>query len=1801
MVYNFFMSTNNNVIETMIIEIVSDFTKSQKEAQEFLRKLTNTIKDGEGKISDSSIKSINSLQSSYAKSNAIIAKSLQSILESNTKTNNAILTNNTKTDNAIRFNNTKTSNSIVADAAKTNGKLSEIQARRVSEKQKTMMRVAQIEAATQSHIIKSSKSALNSMLVDSAKLASKRIDNAERTASKLQLIEARLQANLRAQAQRTANAQRSSGGGGGGGGLGLLGFGGSSNASYDRLMHVFGAIALSGKASAYAVASMVTQGQSLSSLMGIIAGYSVTLAANFEKSYYGISSFVGGGKEGLSMMRKLSELSLKTALGIQDARDQAQRLFALGFAKLEVPSVLKTVADAAAARGGGTEEINRITYALGQMKTKGKVMAEEMSQQLAELIPSWKYLAQKIGTDIPTAMKLVRKGAIDSSTGISALLEGMARDAAGFSEKTAGTLNRLTQDTRDTAILVLQDLGIRIANALDLTSALKSVKGFLSGMSEAINSSNQLKTPVWISDTLDSIKKLTSDGRAAFITMAALGAGAFFRLWGYAEKVFTGISKTAQASMMFVGNMSKVGAARMLFGFAVAGVAIYAVFKGISEHSKVAAGSIGTNLMIAFKVVTSALKIAANGWMLMFKGVAVAMDKFNLITEERKIKSKQIEMLKSELRNGDGTSMDYLIKHGLMKQTGFLSAGEVSYNGKGYVFTAKGNKQFEELAESSGAGSKLTKNLEELSGMADKATNSISEFEKAFKGELSSSEYKLSKNIDDFFKGLSGDLSGGAKGFLERFNSPIEAIEMPSNLVSSTPPIQEEETTSTETQNAFEKVLKTLTSQFNLKMISVGEYTQALEKLVAQQEALAKKVGPKDDRFNTYATNAESAKNLIPKIMEQTNNLFEDYIKSTRAKISELKTSGDLSGLVGLATKEGGLIDKIDFKNQRIKELQSQKNLTESSKKELSRLLSEVNSLNSIGNLIAGSVKNVIQSAMVNISELSDVTLEKMKALVDPNIAKNTFADPAVFKKLTEELSKRSFGGFSSSVTEMIGGRDIFSMNEQELSKLKGQIKDTFLGDKATPIGMEANQSLTALLGLFDGLIQRAKDLSSYEISLGIEDDSDEILSVDSALSKVNSKIKERAKLQKEYNLEKQRYDSAIAERAKYAEAGLLVPEVDESSLVEAAGNLEVANKNLKKSEMELASAITDTSISIEKARDMSELKALGGFLENLDQNALNSANGLKELKDRYEALMGGFISREAMAEADASLEKLWERLNNEKIELSGGYTPKYADEIAQAKESLDKLTSTRTAESDSSIGKKISDLNILIGKYSELEEASRRAWEQANDEKAEGIITRVQSADSIDQITDLVKEFSDINGLLKDGGVLAKKFFDAVKVAVSKIKEIDIGKKWTELKKANGEYVSSYTEIINELEDEQTKYRSLTEGNHQGEIDEIEEIIKGYKKLEETQRQLSKIADMKSQISAIMEFSDAIGEFGKSSRTVGEDIQRLGKGIGAIATAVGEPAIGAAIEFGAEVLGWAWDGISGMFDSGAKHIKNTLKEIMESAKIYGRDFENLGDTLGEKVINSFKGGKGNLGQLGTTIPSQEENKNPESAIDRIAKRVNGMVESYKQSYLFGVIQIDKVKFNEDVLSLVKEIVSSLSSGVMSGLSEGVEGFLKGTSDWREKIAEGFRKAIGDAIVKAIVDGILANGIIAKYMEDLTVAIANRDAVATNNLISRIDSEAIALAEYLESIYGGFGGSLAENNSISTQLPQSSATVTTDAQVYYAPSFLGDMTQAASDLKEGAGMFKTATDNFGEWVKGMNNKSGTIGVAEAWR
>ena len=177
--------------------------------------------------------------------------------------------------------------------------------------------------------------------------------------------------------------------------------------------------------------------------------------ARMEQSKTAFTGMLGSGEKAQGFLDGLSKFAAKTPFEFEDLTDASKRMLAFGVSSENVLPLLEDVGNAAAAVGLGGEGINRINLALGQMKAKGKVSAEEMNQIAETGIPAWQMLADATGKPIPVLMDMASKGEITADTMINAFQQFSDKNYGGMMEAQSKTFSGAMSTIKDSATMTL--------------------------------------------------------------------------------------------------------------------------------------------------------------------------------------------------------------------------------------------------------------------------------------------------------------------------------------------------------------------------------------------------------------------------------------------------------------------------------------------------------------------------------------------------------------------------------------------------------------------------------------------------------------------------------------------------------------------------------------------------------------------------------------------------------------------------------------------------------------------------------------------------------------------------------------------------------------------------------------------------------------------------------------------------------------------------------------------------------------------------------------------------------------------------------------------------------------------------------------------------------------------------------------------------------------------------------------------------------------------------------------------------
>jgi tape measure domain-containing protein len=152
--------------------------------------------------------------------------------------------------------------------------------------------------------------------------------------------------------------------------------------------------AVSGAAAGVGFAAFNQLAQSVGQAFDFAKNSIVSFNASLEQSRIAWSTMLGGGEQAEAMLKRIQTFAASTPFGFPQVEQAARRFVAMGIAAGDVIPLMRSVGAAAIAVGAGSDGVNRISLALGQMSTRTKVTAEDMMQLTEVGIPAWRILAE---------------------------------------------------------------------------------------------------------------------------------------------------------------------------------------------------------------------------------------------------------------------------------------------------------------------------------------------------------------------------------------------------------------------------------------------------------------------------------------------------------------------------------------------------------------------------------------------------------------------------------------------------------------------------------------------------------------------------------------------------------------------------------------------------------------------------------------------------------------------------------------------------------------------------------------------------------------------------------------------------------------------------------------------------------------------------------------------------------------------------------------------------------------------------------------------------------------------------------------------------------------------------------------------------------------------------------------------------------------------------------------------------------------------------------------------------------------
>ncbi|MFQ1973100.1 tape measure protein [Aeromonas veronii] len=294
---------------------------------------------------------------------------------------------------------------------------------------------------------------------------------------------------------------------------------------------------------------------------------------------------IAGGKEASAWIQDFAQ---NTPLQLSEVTQVFVRLKAFGIDPMA--GAMQGIVDQAFKLGGGFEEVQGISLALGQAWAKQKLQGEEILQLIERGVPVWQMLEQVTGKNTAELQKLSEAGKLGRET-ISALMNEIASQSRGAAADNMSLLSGLISNAQDNLAKFYRMVAENGALAW-----LKNQLANLNAEFEAMARDGRLQE--WakrlsdgfisMGETLKSLIQILYEWRTALTVLAQAWVGLKIAGWmGDLRSLYAQFIAMPVATATAAGGMTTAGtaAAGAAIGVRVLGAAVKGLLAAVAVES----------------------------------------------------------------------------------------------------------------------------------------------------------------------------------------------------------------------------------------------------------------------------------------------------------------------------------------------------------------------------------------------------------------------------------------------------------------------------------------------------------------------------------------------------------------------------------------------------------------------------------------------------------------------------------------------------------------------------------------------------------------------------------------------------------------------------------------------------------------------------------------------------------------------------------------------------------------------------------------------------------------------------------------------------------------------------------------------------------------------------------------------------------------------------------------------------------------------------------------------------------------
>ncbi|WP_050748987.1 peptidoglycan DD-metalloendopeptidase family protein [Shouchella clausii] len=197
---------------------------------------------------------------------------------------------------------------------------------------------------------------------------------------------------------------------------------------------------------------------------GVVKGYAAALGllsagalgntgmgrlSAIENSRVSLEVMMGDAEKAQKFLDEVLDFARTTPFAFPDLAASARNLVAFGMNAKDVVPTLKAIGDAAAGAGKGSEGLNMIASAFGDIQVAGKLGMDQINRLASNGVPALQILANQAGISAEEMRKKISDGSIGAEEAIKGLVKGMQEGTKGVAGNTAA-MGGLMERMKDT-------------------------------------------------------------------------------------------------------------------------------------------------------------------------------------------------------------------------------------------------------------------------------------------------------------------------------------------------------------------------------------------------------------------------------------------------------------------------------------------------------------------------------------------------------------------------------------------------------------------------------------------------------------------------------------------------------------------------------------------------------------------------------------------------------------------------------------------------------------------------------------------------------------------------------------------------------------------------------------------------------------------------------------------------------------------------------------------------------------------------------------------------------------------------------------------------------------------------------------------------------------------------------------------------------------------------------------------------------------------------------------------------------